>query len=93
VAEHFAKTYSQAAHARVWLRERSWQRMRVEGEAHPHSFREAGAAVPVANVATARLSGRFWTFLRALTVHRSRPPSMKWPGPRSQLCRRSNKSR
>jgi urate oxidase len=51
VAEHFAKTYSQAAHARVWLRERSWQRMRVEGEAHAHSFREAGGAVPVADVA------------------------------------------
>ncbi len=52
LAEHFAKNYSQAAHTRVWIRERPWERIKVQGEDHPHSFREAGMAVPLADVAS-----------------------------------------
>lgn len=53
LAEHFVKTYSQVDVALVVLREQPWQRMTVGGETHPHSFREAGAGIPVAKVSCA----------------------------------------
>lgn len=52
VAEHFVKTYSQVAFVRVGLREKPWQRMTLEGAAHPHSFRENGGGIPIAEVAS-----------------------------------------
>jgi urate oxidase len=54
VAEHFVKTYSQADYAEVSIRERPWQRMIIAGKAHPHSFQQAGAAIPVARAAGVR---------------------------------------
>jgi urate oxidase len=44
LAEHFFKTYPQAARAEVHCSERSWQRIRLDGKPHPHSFQEAGPA-------------------------------------------------
>jgi urate oxidase len=44
LAEHFVKTYPQAARADVRLSERAWQRISLDGKAAAHSFQEAGPA-------------------------------------------------
>jgi urate oxidase len=54
VAEHFVKTYPQAAGAEVRLSARVWQRINLEGKPHPHSFLEGGPARPFAQVSCAR---------------------------------------
>jgi urate oxidase len=53
LAEHFAKTYPQAARAEVRLSERAWQRISLDGKPHAHSFLEAGPARPLAQVTCA----------------------------------------
>ncbi|HEX4119183.1 MAG TPA: urate oxidase [Verrucomicrobiae bacterium] len=54
VVEHFVRTYSQVAAARVALRERQWQRMMIQGAPHPHSFLEAGSGIPIAEVTSTK---------------------------------------
>jgi urate oxidase len=50
LAQHFCKTYPQAARAEVRLSERAWQRISFDGKPHAHSFLEAGPARPFAQV-------------------------------------------
>jgi len=50
LAEHFFKTYPQAARTEVRLNERAWQRIGIDGKPHAHSFLEAGPARPFAQV-------------------------------------------
>jgi urate oxidase len=38
VCDHFLKRYHQVAEVNVVIEERDWQRMNVDGKAHPHSF-------------------------------------------------------
>src|SRR2546423_6613377 len=39
VAEHFLARYQQVREAEVQILERRWERLAVDGESHPHSFK------------------------------------------------------
>ncbi len=54
LGEHFLARYPQVSKVTVGLAEHRWQRMSIDGEAHPHSFTEAGRAQPFAQVVCAR---------------------------------------
>jgi urate oxidase len=53
VGQHFL-AYEQVAQVQARLTERSWQRMRVQGRPHPHSFVAGGGARPVVEVRASR---------------------------------------
>ncbi|WP_193212317.1 factor-independent urate hydroxylase [Luteolibacter marinus] len=46
IGEHFLDTYPHLSGVTVELRERKWERMTIEGSAHPHSFVHAANGEP-----------------------------------------------
>jgi urate oxidase len=58
LGEHFLKNHPQVAQADIGLSERSWERMRVGGRAHDHSFVQHGAARSFARVTCTRGGSR-----------------------------------
>ena len=44
LAEHFLKRYRQVQKAEIEIAERGWNRMQIDGQPHPHSFRAADAS-------------------------------------------------
>ena len=50
MVQHFLGAYPQVEHVHARLSERCWQRMRVQGRPHPHSFVAGGGARPVVEV-------------------------------------------
>lgn len=47
---HFLKTYRHVSRVEVVIRERCWERIRVGGAPHPHSFAEKSRATPLARI-------------------------------------------
>ena len=50
LAGHFLKSYPQVSRVEVRLSEHSWERMKIHGRPHPHSFAERGSSRPFALV-------------------------------------------
>jgi urate oxidase len=61
LARHFLERYSQVRRASIEIWERRWERLTVEGLAHPHSFTQAQQARPTVQVtASAEGASRRW---------------------------------
>ena len=54
LAEHFVKTYPHVHHVEIGLSERRWDRLKVTGKPHAHSFTESGGGKPFAKIVTKR---------------------------------------
>jgi urate oxidase len=54
LGEHFLKTYKHVSRVEVSLTEHCWERIKVKGRPHAHSFSETGAARPFAKIACTR---------------------------------------
>ena len=50
LGEHFLKTYKHVSRVEVCLAEHCWERIKVRGRPHAHSFNEGGAARPFAKI-------------------------------------------
>lgn len=59
LGEHFLATYAQVSRAEITLRERCWERLKVNGRPHAHSFQEKGGAKPFVNLVVTRLGTEF----------------------------------
>src|ERR1700677_2138322 len=51
---HFLKTYPHVSRVEINLREHCWERISAGGKPHAHSFREKGAARPLAKIICTR---------------------------------------
>jgi len=65
LARHFLKTYPQVHHVGIELGEHCWERIRVRGRAHAHSFAEKSAVRPFARVTGARIKRRLETIVES----------------------------
>jgi urate oxidase len=54
LAEHFINTYAHVDRVEVRLSEHCWERLSINGQPHPHSFTDRGAARPTANIVSTR---------------------------------------
>jgi urate oxidase len=54
VAEHFLKKYKHVSRVEVDLSEHCWDRIRIAGKPHAHSFMEKSAARPFARIVATR---------------------------------------
>lgn len=68
LAEHFLKTYKHVSRVEVNLVERCWERIKVNGRPHPHSFSESGSARPFATIVCTRDSRVVESGVRELLV-------------------------
>src|ERR1043166_4368664 len=54
LAQHFLKTYRQIGRVEIEISEHCWERLRIAGKPHPHSFKEQSAARPFCRVTASR---------------------------------------
>ena len=68
LGEHFLKRYEQVRSAEITILERDWQRMRLQGKPHPHSFIGGSDAKMWTRVVSARDSQTFQSGVRDLVI-------------------------
>ncbi len=61
LAKHFLTSYKQVNVVEIQIAEHGWERIRVKGKPHGHSFVEKGAAKPFARVVGIKNKGRIET--------------------------------
>ena len=65
LAEHFLSTYKQVSTAEIQIVEHRWERIRVKGKPHAHSFMEKGTAKPFTRVVGTRYKNRLETVVES----------------------------
>ena len=65
LAEHFLRTYPHVHRVEITLSERRWDRLKVAGKPHAHSFSEAGGGKPFAKVTSTRLKNSLQTHIES----------------------------
>lgn len=71
LADHFLNRYPQVRTADIEIAERGWNRMQIDGRAHPHSFRAADAARKFTNIVRTRESQTVRSGIRDLLILKS----------------------
>jgi len=71
LGEHFVSRYSQVHEAQIEIAERSWERLAVDGEPHPHSFKASSEARMLTQVTCDRTGKTVRSGIRDLVILKS----------------------
>lgn len=71
LGDHFLTRYPQVRKAEIQIAERGWNRMRIDGHPHPHSFRAADAARKFTNIVRTNESQTVRSGIRDLLILKS----------------------
>jgi len=71
LADHFLSRYAQVQEAQIEIAERSWERLAVEGEPHPHSFKASSEARMFTQVTCNRTAKTVRSGIRDLVILKS----------------------
>lgn len=71
LADHFLKRYPQVQKAEIQIAERGWNRMQIDGQPHPHSFRAADASRKFTNIVRTNESQTVQSGVRDLLILKS----------------------
>jgi urate oxidase len=71
LAEHFLSRYAQAADVGIQISERKWERLSVDGEPHPHSFKAGSEARMFTHVVCDRKTKSIRSGVRDLVILKS----------------------
>lgn len=71
LAQHFLAKYPQVKQIEVELRERTWKRLKIDGQPHPHSFMQCGNAQPFARLTQTATGRRLESGIRDLLILKS----------------------
>jgi urate oxidase len=71
LAEHFLSRYAQAVDVGIQISERKWERLSVDGEPHPHSFKAGSEARMFTHIVCDRKSKSVRSGIRDLVILKS----------------------
>jgi len=71
LAEHFLTRYQQVREAEIEIRERSWERLAVEGAPHPHSFKAGNEGRMFTQISCDRTTKTVRSGIRDLVILKS----------------------
>ena len=71
LAEHFLSRYAQVADVGIQISERRWERLAVDGQPHPHSFRASSEARMFTHVVCDRKTKKVRSGIRDLVILKS----------------------